>query len=80
MANISSAIASFPFRPLSCPCSLTIESLFFILNFATAATSFSFEITLLAYSVVTNRSSSLSSCFFSSKKGDRSNPSDNKIM
>ncbi|KAM2212832.1 hypothetical protein ACFX1S_023090 [Malus domestica] len=32
MANISTAITSFPFRPLSCPCSLTIKSFFFIIT------------------------------------------------
>ncbi|KAF5469535.1 hypothetical protein F2P56_013599 [Juglans regia] len=81
MAKISAAMASFPLRPLSWPCSLTLDSLFVTLNLPSlAATSSSFDITLLAGLVVANLSSSFSSLFFSSNSGDKSNPSDKDMM
>jgi hypothetical protein len=79
-AKMSAAIASFPFLPLSCPCNLTLESLFLTLKFPALATSSSLEITLLAGLVVANLSSSFPSLVFSSKSGDKSNPCDKDIM
>ncbi|KAF7806520.1 hypothetical protein G2W53_038681 [Senna tora] len=72
-------MASLPFRPHSSFCSLTRVSLFLTLNLTAFPTSSSLDITLLAGLAVANLISTFSSLFFSSKSGDKSNPSDSDI-